>query len=72
MKYLTDKRWRRLTAVALAVVLQLGLFVAWRAGWTHQANRGIYDQLMRFTWQYLLPGSIVYMIITALLVLFFK
>lgn len=48
MKYLTDKRWRRLTAVALAVVLQLGLFVAWRAGWTHQANRGIYDQLMRF------------------------
>jgi len=35
-------------------------------------GRPRYDQLMAFNWKYLLPGSIVYMIITALLVLFFK
>ena len=48
MKFLTDKRWRRLTAVVLAIGLQGLLFVAWQAGWTGQANRGIYDQMMRF------------------------
>jgi NADH-quinone oxidoreductase subunit H len=35
-------------------------------------GRPRYDQLMGFTWKYLLPGALAYMMITALLVLFFK
>ncbi|CAN5844176.1 NADH-quinone oxidoreductase subunit NuoH [soil metagenome] len=54
--------------LAVKVIILLFLFIWVRAS----IGRPRYDQLMRFTWQYLLPGSIVYMIITALLVLFFK
>jgi NADH-quinone oxidoreductase subunit H len=35
-------------------------------------GRPRYDQLMNFNWKFLLPLSLVYMIITALLTLFFK
>jgi NADH-quinone oxidoreductase subunit H len=56
-----------LVLIAKVVVL-LTLFIWVRAS----VGRPRYDQLMRFTWQYLLPGSLVYMVITALLVLFFK
>ena len=35
-------------------------------------GRPRYDQLMRFTWRYLLPVSLAYMIITALMVVLWK
>ncbi len=35
-------------------------------------GRPRYDQLMRFTWKILLPIALGYMIITALLTVFFK
>jgi NADH-quinone oxidoreductase subunit H len=50
------------------VIVLLFLFIWVRAS----VGRPRYDQLMGFTWKYLLPGSLIYMIITALLVLFFK
>jgi NADH-quinone oxidoreductase subunit H len=54
--------------LAAKVVVLLFLFIWVRAS----IGRPRYDQLMRFNWKYMLPGSLVYMIITALLVLFFK
>lgn len=50
------------------VIVLLFIFIWVRAS----IGRPRYDQLMGFTWKYLLPGSLVYMMITALLVLFFK
>ena len=52
----------------LKVIVLLFLFIWIRAS----IGRPRYDQLMGFTWKYLLPGSLVYMMITALLVLFLK
>jgi len=54
--------------LAAKVIVLLFLFIWVRAS----VGRPRYDQLMSFAWKYLLPGSIVYMMITALLVLFFK
>jgi NADH-quinone oxidoreductase subunit H len=54
--------------LAAKVIVLLFCFVWVRAS----VGRPRYDQLMGFTWKYLLPGALVYMMITALLVLFFK
>lgn len=54
--------------LAAKVVVLLFCFVWVRAS----VGRPRYDQLMAFCWKYLLPGALAYMIITALLVLFFK
>jgi NADH-quinone oxidoreductase subunit H len=54
--------------LAAKVIVLLFCFVWVRAS----VGRPRYDQLMSFTWKYLLPGSLVYAAITALLVLFFK
>jgi NADH-quinone oxidoreductase subunit H len=35
-------------------------------------GRPRYDQLMSFCWKFLLPLSLVYMLITSVLVVFFK
>ncbi|MEJ5248523.1 MAG: NADH-quinone oxidoreductase subunit NuoH [Caldilinea sp.] len=50
------------------VVVLLFLFIWVRAS----LGRPRYDQLMRFSWKTLLPISLGYMIVTALLVVFFK
>ncbi len=50
------------------VIVLLFLFIWVRAS----IGRPRYDQLMGFTWKTLLPGALVYMMITALLTLFFK
>lgn len=50
------------------IILLLFLFIWVRAS----LGRPRYDQLMRFTWKVLLPISLGYMIITALLTVFFK
>jgi NADH-quinone oxidoreductase subunit H len=54
--------------LAAKVIVLLFCFVWVRAS----VGRPRYDQLMGFTWKYLLPGALAYMMITALLVLFFK
>lgn len=54
--------------LAVKVIVLLFCFVWVRAS----IGRPRYDQLMRFTWKILLPGALVYMMITALLVLFLK
>ena len=54
--------------LAIKVIVLLFCFVWVRAS----IGRPRYDQLMRFTWKLLLPGALVYMMITALLVLFLK
>lgn len=60
--------WLGPFVLAAKVVLLLFLFIWVRAS----IGRPRYDQLMSFTWKFLLPVSLVYMIITALLVVFFK
>jgi NADH-quinone oxidoreductase subunit H len=65
---LSDVIWLGPIVLFVKVVLLLGLFVWVRAS----VSRPRYDQLMHFTWKMLLPISIGYMIITALLVIFFK
>jgi NADH-quinone oxidoreductase subunit H len=50
------------------VIILLFVFIWVRAS----IGRPRYDQLMNFNWKFLLPLSLVYMIITALLTLFFK
>lgn len=54
--------------LAAKVVVLLFCFVWVRAS----IGRPRYDQLMAFCWKYLLPGALVYMMITALLVLWLK
>ncbi|MCB0139929.1 MAG: NADH-quinone oxidoreductase subunit H, partial [Caldilineaceae bacterium] len=55
--------------VLLAKVLVLLFLFVWvRAS----IGRPRYDQLMSFTWKFLLPLSLVYMFITALLTIQFK
>jgi len=54
--------------LAFKVILLLFLFIWVRAS----LGRPRYDQLMRFSWKTLLPISVGYMILTSLLVVFFK
>jgi NADH-quinone oxidoreductase subunit H len=54
--------------LAAKVVVLLFCFVWVRAS----IGRPRYDQLMSFTWKLMLPGALVYMMITAILVLLFK
>jgi NADH-quinone oxidoreductase subunit H len=65
---LGDVIWLGPFVLAVKVILLLFLFIWVRAS----VGRPRYDQLMGFSWKTLLPISIGYMIITALLVLFFK
>ena len=60
--------WGGPLILLLKVIVILFLFIWVRAS----LGRPRYDQLMRFAWKFLLPGSLAYMIITALLVLFLK
>jgi NADH-quinone oxidoreductase subunit H len=65
---LGDLIWLGPFVIAIKVLILLFLFVWVRAS----VGRPRYDQLMGFTWKFLLPVSLGYMIITALLTLFFK
>ena len=65
---LSDVLWLGPFVLAAKVIILLFLFVWVRAS----IGRPRTDQLMNFTWKVLLPISLGYMIITALLVLFFK
>lgn len=66
--FLADIVWIGPFVLAIKVIALLFLFIWVRAS----IGRPRYDQLMGFTWKFLLPASLVYMIITALLVVFFK
>jgi len=65
---LQDFVWIGPFVLAAKVLVLLFVFIWVRAS----IGRPRYDQLMSFTWKFLLPLSLVYMIITALLVVFFK
>ena len=60
--------WLGPFVLAAKIIVLLFLFIWVRAS----LSRPRYDQLMRFTWKFLLPLGIVYMFITALLVVMFK
>ncbi len=60
--------WLGPLVLAAKVLVLLFLFIWVRAS----IGRPRYDQLMGFTWKFLLPLSLVYMIVTALFVVFFK
>jgi NADH-quinone oxidoreductase subunit H len=60
--------WLGPFVLAAKIIILLFLFIWVRAS----IGRPRYDQLMRFTWRYLLPVSLAYMIITALMVVFWK
>ncbi|MCB0070485.1 MAG: NADH-quinone oxidoreductase subunit NuoH [Caldilineaceae bacterium] len=66
--FLSDVLWLGPFVLAFKVIILLFIFIWVRAS----IGRPRYDQLMRFTWKFLLPVGIVYMIITALLVVAFK
>ena len=66
--FLADVTWLGPLVLFVKVVLVLFLFI-WVRG---SVSRPRYDQLMNFTWTRLLPISLAYMIVTALLVVFFK
>lgn len=65
---LSELVWIGPFVLAAKVLVLLFLFIWVRAS----IGRPRYDQLMGFTWKFLLPLSLVYMMITALLVVFFK
>ena len=65
---LSDVVWIGPFVLAVKVILLLFLFIWVRAS----LGRPRYDQLMRFSWKTLLPVGVGYMIITSLLVVFFK
>lgn len=65
---LEDLVWIGPLVLFVKVVILLFLFIWVRAS----IGRPRYDQLMNFTWKFLLPGALVYMMITALLTLFLK
>ncbi len=65
---LSNVVWIGPFVLAVKVILLLFLFIWVRAS----LGRPRYDQLMRFSWKTLLPISVGYMIITSLLVVFFK
>lgn len=58
--------WLGPLVLAVKVLILLCLCVGTRIG------RPRYDQLMAFSWKFLLPVSLGYMIITVLLTVFFK
>lgn len=60
--------WLGPFVLAAKIIVLLFLFIWVRAS----LSRPRYDQLMRFTWKFLLPLGIVYMLITAVLVVMFK
>lgn len=66
--FLQDLVWIGPFVLFVKVVILLFLFIWVRAS----IGRPRYDQLMNFNWRVLLPGALVYMMITALLTLFFK
>jgi len=65
---LEDVVWLGPFVLLAKVLVLLFLFIWVRAS----IGRPRYDQLMGFNWKFLLPGALVYMILTALLTLFFK
>ena len=65
---LSDVVWIGPFVLAAKVIILLFCFVWVRAS----ISRPRYDQLMNFTWKFLLPFSLVYMIITAVLTVMFK
>ncbi|MCE7987232.1 MAG: NADH-quinone oxidoreductase subunit NuoH [Caldilinea sp. CFX5] len=65
---LEDVVWLGPFVLLAKVIVLLFVFIWVRAS----IGRPRYDQLMSFNWKFLLPMSLVYMIITALLTLFFK
>lgn len=66
--FLADIVWIGPLVLFVKVVILLFVFIWVRAS----IGRPRYDQLMNFNWKILLPGALVYMIITALLTLFLK
>jgi len=64
---LEDVLWIGPFVLAAKMIVLLFLFIWVRAS----LGRPRYDQLMRFTWKFLLPLSLAYMMITALLVVIF-
>lgn len=65
---LEDVVWIGPLVLFVKVVILLFVFIWVRAS----IGRPRYDQLMNFNWKVLLPGALVYMILTALLTLFLK
>lgn len=65
---LSDVVWLGPFVLLVKVIIVLFLFV-WVRG---SVSRPRYDQLMHFTWKTLLPISLGYMMVTALLVVFLK
>ena len=65
---LEDMVWLGPLVLLAKVIVLLFVFIWVRAS----IGRPRYDQLMNFNWKFLLPLALVYMIITALLTLFFK
>jgi NADH-quinone oxidoreductase subunit H len=65
---LGDVLWLGPFVLAIKVILLLFLFIWVRAS----VGRPRYDQLMGFTWKFLLPVALGYMIITAILTALFK
>lgn len=66
--FLEEMIWLGPLVLIAKVIALLFLFIWVRAS----IGRPRYDQLMSFTWKFLLPAALVYMMITALLTLFFK
>jgi len=66
--FLGDIVWLGPIVLAVKVLILLFVFVWVRAS----IGRPRYDQLMSFSWKFLLPVSIAYMIITVLMTAFFK
>jgi NADH-quinone oxidoreductase subunit H len=66
--FLSEYVWLGPFVLAVKVIVLLFVFVWVRAS----IGRPRYDQLMGFSWKFLLPLSLAYMIITALLTVFFK
>ena len=66
--WLSDIVWLGPFVLLVKVIIILFLFV-WVRG---SVSRPRYDQLMSFNWKTMLPIALGYMIITALLVVFFK
>ena len=65
---LSNVLWIGPFVLAFKVIILLFLFIWVRAS----IGRPRYDRLMKFTWKFLLPVSIGYMMLTALLVVFLK
>jgi len=66
--FLQEVVWLGPFVLAAKVIVLLFLFIWVRAS----VSRPRYDQLMGFTWKFLLPFSLIYMIITAVLAVLLK